>query len=343
MLVFSRTGSNTVATGLSLLLVFTGLSRTNAGQICASCSNVAPPVVCQHHIECRNDEKCYVHQYTTESGIDLTDLGCTDAQTCPHSLGPVFGKRDESVFGQRDEGHRFKCIACCNDTAICNQNRTCVETTNPGLALPKDCSELVIPNHQSGSYNIYPYGVQHLPVSVYCKLEDNEAWTVIQRRFNGSVSFYQNWDAYKRGFGTSKGEYWLGNDVIHQLTTAGNYKLKIIMTDRYNVTQYAEYSTFRVADESQKYNLSIWGYTGTAGDAMEYHNGARFSTYDRDNDEAPSFKCADSSITRSGWWFKFCRTADLNAFYNTTFDYVCWSKWYTQSYSLISTTMMIRK
>lgn len=33
---------------------------------------------------------------------------------------------------------------------------------------------------------------------------------VIQKRFNGFVDFYQEWNAYKRGFGVATGEYWMG-------------------------------------------------------------------------------------------------------------------------------------
>ena len=77
----------------------------------------------------RND----VHQYTTESGLELSDLGCTTEQACPHSL--------ESVFDKRDEGRHFKCMSCCNKTALCNQNMTYAGTTNPGVVLPKDCPE----------------------------------------------------------------------------------------------------------------------------------------------------------------------------------------------------------
>ena len=34
-----------------------------------------------------------------------------------------------------------------------------------------------------------------------------------------------------------------------------------------NIT-YAEYTTFKVADEADKYRLLIRGYNGTAGDSM---------------------------------------------------------------------------
>ena len=34
-----------------------------------------------------------------------------------------------------------------------------------------------------------------------------------------------------------------------------------------NIT-YAEYTTFQVADEAEKYRITIGGYSGTAGDSM---------------------------------------------------------------------------
>jgi len=32
--------------------------------------------------------------------------------------------------------------------------------------------------------------------------------------------------------------------------------------------RYAEYTTFKVADEADKYRLLVGGYSGTAGDAL---------------------------------------------------------------------------
>lgn len=43
-------------------------------------------------------------------------------------------------------------------------------------------------------------------------------WTVIQRRKSGLVSFYRDWKQYKQGFGSIRGDFWLGNEHIHRLS-----------------------------------------------------------------------------------------------------------------------------
>lgn len=43
-------------------------------------------------------------------------------------------------------------------------------------------------------------------------------WTVIQRRKIGLTSFNRDWRQYKSGFGSIRGDFWLGNEHIFRLT-----------------------------------------------------------------------------------------------------------------------------
>ena len=106
-------------------------------------------------------------------------------------------------------------------------------------------------------------------MQVLCDMTtDGGGWTVFQRRLDGSVDFYLGWDSYKNGFGNLSGELWLGNDNLHRLTVADDVILRVDLEDFENDIRYAEYSTFKVADEGEKYWLLIGGYSGTAGDSM---------------------------------------------------------------------------
>ena len=119
----------------------------------------------------------------------------------------------------------------------------------------------------SGLYTINPDGGK--PMQVLCDMTtDGGGWTVFQRRLDGSVDFYLGWASYKRGFGKLNGEFWLGNDNLHRLTTADNVSLRVDLEDFDGNITYAEYTTLRVANESDKYRLLVGGYTGTAGDSM---------------------------------------------------------------------------
>ena len=146
---------------------------------------------------------------------------------------------------------------------------------------------------------------------------------MFQRRQDGSVDFYRSWNDYREGFGDLEGEFWLGNDKLHMLLALqDNHELRIDMVDHDDNIIYAKYSRFMVASESQQYKLSVGGYSGTAGDAMYYHNGSRFSTKDRDNDRF-SWHCAQEF--RGGWWYKYCHHANLNGLYYVRDSTgVCW-------------------
>ena len=117
-------------------------------------------------------------------------------------------------------------------------------------------------NKISGVYKIDPAGLGKF--EVFCDQETaGGGWYVIQKRMNGSVDFYRAWDDYKRGFGDLNGEFWLGLDKIHRLSVSGCYKLRVDLEDFDRNTAFAEYSSFAVASERAKYQLSLGSYTGT--------------------------------------------------------------------------------
>ena len=132
----------------------------------------------------------------------------------------------------------------------------------------KSCSQLLQDGFRSnGLYIINPDGGK--PMQVLCDMTtDGGGWTVFQRRLDGSVDFYLDWVSYKKGFGNLNGEFWLGNDNLHRLTAADDVTLRVDLEDFDGNITYAKYTTFKVADESDKYRLLVGGYSGTAGDSM---------------------------------------------------------------------------
>ncbi|XP_053551859.1 ficolin-1-B [Bombina bombina] len=183
----------------------------------------------------------------------------------------------------------------------------------PARGTAQNCKELRdMGASLSGWYTIYlPTG---LPLTVLCDMEtDGGGWTVFQRRLDGSVDFYWDWNSYKTGFGSQGSEFWLGNDNIHLLTSTGTFQLRFDFTDFDNNKTYALYRNFRIAGESHNYTLSVVSFIeGNAGDSFTYHNNVAFSTKDRDNDSSPS-KCA--LVYKGAWWYKACHFSNLNGLY----------------------------
>ena len=142
-----------------------------------------------------------------------------------------------------------------------------------------------------------------LPFQIYCdQYTDGGGWIVFQHRQDGSVDFHRDWNAYKVGFGQLTGEFWLGLDILHHLTSSVNHDLRIDLQTFDYEERYAQYSTFTVGSESSHYVLTSDGYTGDAGDSFGKgsgeHNGQPFSTKDADND-AYSESCAQ--VYKGGW------------------------------------------
>ncbi|KAK8720326.1 hypothetical protein OTU49_013408, partial [Cherax quadricarinatus] len=101
-----------------------------------------------------------------------------------------------------------------------------------------------------------------------------------------------------------------GNDNLHALTSGGRrYRLKVIATNLQGEQHSAEWETFKVANEANKYRVTVEGYTSTStlGDALTNDIKARFfTTLDNDNDSSRG-NCA---VHRGGgWWYNNCAWA----------------------------------
>jgi len=147
---------------------------------------------------------------------------------------------------------------------------------------------------------------------------------LIQQNVDGSNFFNRSWAEFKVGFNNSVGNYWLGNELLSQLTVNDRYKLKFDLQSRSNTSNWyhAEYSTFRVLTEADNYRLQVAGYSGNAGnDALSYHNGRMFTTYDRDNDleSGNNWSSANCAVVfGGGFWYNNCFHCGVNVVGNNT-------------------------
>ncbi|XP_032241908.1 ryncolin-2 isoform X2 [Nematostella vectensis] len=206
-----------------------------------------------------------------------------------------------NFYKDRDSNGKHLCELLTDDKKQCKGDTNLVKDDEVHFITVKQQPPLIQSEHLAHTSGIFPIALTPChPLDVYCDLgTSGGGWTVIQRRVDGSVDFYRGWDEYKRGFGNKEGEFWLGLDNIHAMTSQRRYRVRFDLEDFGGNTRYAEYDDFRVGDEAAKYQLvSIGTYSGTAGDSLAYHRGGYFSTPDRDNDVKDSESCA---VRFEGW------------------------------------------
>jgi len=141
---------------------------------------------------------------------------------------------------------------------------------------------------------------------------------LIQQNVDRSDFFNRSWAEFKVGFNDTRGNFWLGNDLLHQLTLNGRYKLRVDLQARYNISwYYAEYSSFVVFSEATNYRMQVSGYSGNAGDALTVHDRNMFTTYDRDNDPWTStdtaYKNNCAVHNGGGFWYGGCAWCNVNS------------------------------
>uniref|UniRef100_M3Y0H8 Tenascin-N n=1 Tax=Mustela putorius furo TaxID=9669 RepID=M3Y0H8_MUSPF len=221
---------------------------------------------------------------------------------------------------------------------------TSLSTVGARFPHPADCSQVQQnSNVASGMYTIYLHGDSRRPLRVYCDMDtDGGGWIVFQRRNTGQLDFFKRWRTYVEGFGDPMKEFWLGLDKLHNLTTGTptRYEVRVDLQTA-NESAYAVYDAFQVASSKERYRLSVGKYRGTAGDALTYHNGWKFTTFDRDNDIALS-NCALTH--HGGWWYKNCHLANPNGRYGETkhSEGVNWEPWKGHEFSIPYVELKIR-
>lgn len=209
-----------------------------------------------------------------------------------------------------------------------------------------DCHELLQAGRtQSGVYTINPDGKNEF--EVFCDQKTNGGgWVVFQKRFLGLVDFFRDWASYRVGFGNLTGEFWLGLDKIHRLTSLKRTILLVNLGDFNGASAHAMYDRFQVSSEENLFELHDLGkYSGTAGDSLKWHNGLPYSTKDHNTGDCPDEECA--KMYHGAWWYGDSIRSNLNGKYYMTpiapaHDGIIWAGWRGFNTSLKWTEMKMR-
>uniref|UniRef100_UPI000EF5138E ficolin-2-like n=1 Tax=Ciona intestinalis TaxID=7719 RepID=UPI000EF5138E len=86
------------------------------------------------------------------------------------------------------------------------------------------------------------------------------------------TDFDRVWIDYKTGFGNKLASFWIGLENIREMTKNGDNELRIEMTTCDYTKIVADYSTFMVGPESDRYRLNITGYQHQQGVGCDYRN-----------------------------------------------------------------------
>ncbi|XP_068237414.1 serine-rich adhesin for platelets-like [Palaemon carinicauda] len=188
----------------------------------------------------------------------------------------------------------------------------CSATGNPGVncMCPASCFE-----HGptfSGVAIICPIS-NCPPVTVECQ----DGWTTLVFRDTTSnmlTDFGRSWQEYKQGFGSAPGEYWLGNEYLHAITTNAPHEMRIYGLHPDGSERQLFYGGFSVGSESTMYSLSVSNFDATSSTGADVFvsapepdwnlDGASFSTMDSDNDNLGG-SCS-AFANDAGWWFNSC-------------------------------------
>ncbi|XP_025102666.1 angiopoietin-related protein 2-like [Pomacea canaliculata] len=276
---------------------------------------------CTKDSDCgQENSECALGRCRCRPGIYLFTSDITCSSSCsPQGLHKTFTKYPDShIRGDKNQALRLnlrKCRNLCISTATCRTFdfrgafRCLIHTVTSLEAASRwsptsrgwthyqrncrkpsfgTCGEAQKSGAKSGAYSlILTENNLTRNQSIWCDMKSGGGgWLVFQRRRDGSVDFFRNWEEYEQGFGDVSNEFWLGLSTIHRLTSGKPTRLRVDIRDLNGRSHFAEYSTFRVDGPETNYRLTVSGFSGNAGDSMWYHHGQRFTTFDRDNDKS---------------------------------------------------------
>ena len=175
----------------------------------------------------------------------------------------------------------------------------------------RDCKDLYnLGARVSGVYEVNWMG--RMKKNIRCNMEiDGGGWTVFQRRYEPlTKNFDLNWDSYKQGFGDEYKEFWLGNDLIHEITSSKPHYILVFGKKANGETAISKYGSFYIENEGESYKIhfndTVLTNTESLNSFSDVSNGKldgmKFSTKDRDND-LKGYNCATD---RGAFWFNAC-------------------------------------
>uniref|UniRef100_A0A3P8SGG9 Tenascin N n=1 Tax=Amphiprion percula TaxID=161767 RepID=A0A3P8SGG9_AMPPE len=215
---------------------------------------------------------------------------------------------------------------------------TQAETVGVLYPFPMDCVQIMKNgNKKSGVYTIYIANDRSKPAEVFCDMDTDGGGWLVRMIFKLKIISYL---LHILCLSVPS-----GLDKIYELTnTPTQYELRFDLglgSER----AYAVYDNFKIAPVKQKFKLTIGKYSGTAGDAMTYHQGRPWTTIDSDNDIA----LGNCALTHRGaWWYKNCHLANLNGKWGdnrhsmVSEQGVNWEPWKGHLTSIDFTEMKIR-
>ena len=178
------------------------------------------------------------------------------------------------------------------------------------------CDYKIFPLAPSGVYKIRK-GTFDTSARAYCDMtSQGGGWIVIQRNKKRSlVNFYRNWTDYEEGFGDLNTEFWYGLKEISCLTRNGQWEMRVDYQINNKSWHYAHYNQFSVGSATDKYPLTVGGFTGMGynlfmpGNRPDQLNQMKFTTADNDNDKGGG-NCGIGY--KNGWWYNNCAYVNIN-------------------------------